>query len=149
MKKKLGVLFMVFGLLISVAAPMAAFAVTTPAGTGTGNGSCSITTTDITGGALNGGTDWDLRAVICRIEGILSSLVPLLMIFGFLYFIWGVISYVIAGDEEAKTAGRDRIIYGVIGFTAIVTLWGLVAILANTFNINKAVTVTLPVITSH
>jgi len=38
----------------------------------------------------------------------------------------------IASDEEAKKAGRDRIIFGIIGLAVIVAMWGLVNILIKT-----------------
>lgn len=150
MKNKLAVLFMVLGLLVGVAAPLAvsANAGTTNAGTTT-TGCPTFGTVVGTGGTITGGSDWDFKSVICRIQGILSALIPLMMVLGLLYFIYGVITYVIAGDEEAKTAGRDRIIYGVIGFTAIITVWGLVAIVANTFGLNSAVKVTFPTIQTN
>jgi hypothetical protein len=40
----------------------------------------------------------------------------------------------IADSEEAKTKGKDHIIYGLIGFTVIVTVWGLVNIVVNTLD---------------
>ena len=63
-------------------------------------------------------------------------MIPILITLAVLYFIWGVIQYVIADDEEAKSAGRDRIIYGLIGFVAIIALWGLVKLLTRTFGIS-------------
>ena len=81
--------------------------------------------------------------IICQIQNILNSLVPVLVLLGLVYFIWGVVQYVIAGGEEAKTKGKDKMIYGVIGFTIIIGLWGLVAILVNTFHLSGAVAPTL------
>jgi hypothetical protein len=77
----------------------------------------------------------------------LNSLIPVLVVLGVLYFIWGVITYVIASDEEAQKSGRNRIIYGIIGLAVIVAMWGLVNILLNTFGINGTpTTVTLPAV---
>ncbi|KKS24434.1 MAG: hypothetical protein UU82_C0006G0032, partial [Candidatus Nomurabacteria bacterium GW2011_GWC2_41_8] len=39
---------------------------------------------------------------------------------------------------EAKKAGRDRIIFGIIGLAVIIALWGLVRILTNTFGVPTA-----------
>ena len=61
-------------------------------------------------------------------------------------FVIGVIQYVIASDEEAKTTGRNRMIYGIIGLVVIVALWGLVRIVTNTFDLNTNQGVTLPVL---
>ena len=48
------------------------------------------------------------------------------------YFVWGVVQYVIAGGEEAKAKGRDHIIYGIIGLAIIFSLMGLVNLVVST-----------------
>ena len=40
--------------------------------------------------------------VICRIGSILNSIIPVLIVLGVVYFVWGVVSYVMASEEEAK-----------------------------------------------
>src|SRR3989338_6818497 len=78
-----------------------------------------------------------LKGVICNINEVLSYLLPVLITLGVVYFIWGVVTYVIGGDEEAKTAGRDKIIYGIIGLAVIIGVWGLVNIVNRTFGLNQ------------
>ncbi len=87
-----------------------------------------------------------IETVICRIGSILNTIIPFLMVLGVLYFVWGVVSYVIGGDEEAKKKGRDKIVYGVIGLAVIVGVWGLVAILNRTFNPTVTGPVSVPCI---
>jgi hypothetical protein len=41
----------------------------------------------------------------------------------------------IADGEEAKTKGKDQIIYGIIGFAVIIGLWGFVNLIVNTFSL--------------
>ncbi len=76
------------------------------------------------------------------VKDILNSVVPLLVSVGVVYFVWGVVAYVIGGGEEAKKKGRDKIIYGIIGLAVIVSVWGLVNLLTNTFNLNNPPTPT-------
>ena len=93
------------------------------------------------------GNDGTLLTVICKVGEIINSIVPVLIALGVVYFVWGIVSFVIAGDEEAKKAGRDKIIYGIIGLAVIVAMWGLVKILTNTFgNVNNQVDITLPTV---
>ena len=112
MKKK----FIVLSSFVLGLAPLAAFA----------QGVAATCTAN-----ANAGT---LETIICRMGSILNTIIPFLIVLGVVYFVWGVITYVISSDEEAKKAGRDRIIYGIIGLAVIVGVWGLVSILNRTFN---------------
>ena len=86
----------------------------------------------------------DVSNIICKIGEILNSIIPILILLGVVYFVWGVITYVISSDEEAKKAGRDRIIFGIIGLAVIVAMWGLVNILVRTFGIDTTGITTFP-----
>jgi hypothetical protein len=110
MKKKLIVLS---GFVLSLA-PVSVFAA---------SAGCNV-------GPVNG-----LKAVLCKIEDLLNAVVPVLIALAVVWFVWGVISYMIGDDEEAKKKGRDRVIYGIIGFAVIVAMWGLVNILTDTFQL--------------
>lgn len=74
-----------------------------------------------------------LGNIICKVHKILNSIVPVLLALGVLYFVFGVVQYVIGDEGEAKKKGRDRIISGIIGLAVIVSMWGLVNIVTNTF----------------
>lgn len=97
--------------------------------------------------AANGSVDGILGA-LCKIQSVLNAVIPVLVALGVVYFIWGVITYVISSDEEAKKTGRNRIIYGIIGLAVIVGLWGLVRILTTTFGLenSNSVPVVLPTV---
>jgi len=82
----------------------------------------------------------NLGDILCKISSILKLIIPVLILLGVVYFIWGVISYVISDDEEAKKKGKNKIIYGLIGFVVIFALWGLVSIVIKTFGFDKAST---------
>jgi hypothetical protein len=74
---------------------------------------------------------------ICQIQQLLNSIIPVLIALGVIYFIWGIVQYVIGDSEEAKKKGRDGMIYGIIGFAVIIGMWGLVNIVGTTFGINS------------
>jgi|SRR3989338_6228967 len=93
--------------------------------------------------ALNQGT---LESIICRIGSILNTIIPFLIVLGVVYFVFGVITYMIGSDEEAKKKGRNRVIFGIIGLAVIVGLWGLVNIITKTFNIQSGGPVNVPCI---
>lgn len=74
-----------------------------------------------------------IGSILGTISNIFNILIPMLITLGVIYFIWGVITYIIGKDEEAKEKGRTIMIYGIIGLFAIIAMWGLVRVLTNTF----------------
>ena len=62
------------------------------------------------------------------VELINNFLIPLIIAFAVLAFIWGVFTYFIAGadDEEKRASGRYLMLYSIIGFVVIVTLWSII-----------------------
>lgn len=93
-----------------------------------------------------GGNITTLQSLLCKFNELLGALLPFLIAIGVVVFVWGVIQFVISSDEEAKTKGRDRIIYGIIGLVVIVGLWGLVRLVTNTFGLNNVTNITLPTV---
>ncbi len=79
----------------------------------------------------------DIGGVLCKIGFLIKLVIPVLILLGVAYFIWGVVQYVINDSEAAKKKGRDRMIYGLIGFVVIFALWGLVSIVIYTFGIEQ------------
>ncbi len=59
-------------------------------------------------------------------------LIPFILGVAFLFFVWGVFRYFIAGgaDEEKREQGKKIIIYSLLGFVIIIIFWGLVNLLA-------------------
>jgi hypothetical protein len=88
--------------------------------------------------------DGTIQDIICRIGNVLDTLIPILIVAGIVFFVWGVVQYVIANDEEAKKKGKNRMIYGIIGLVVIVAMWGLVGIILKTFGLSGTATVTIP-----
>ncbi len=63
-----------------------------------------------------------------------AVLIPILMAVALLTFFWGIYSYFILGadsDDDLKK-GRQFVLWGVIGFAAIASVWGLVWIVSGT-----------------
>ncbi|HBB49759.1 TPA: hypothetical protein DEQ22_02940 [Candidatus Nomurabacteria bacterium] len=78
-----------------------------------------------------------LSSILCRIAELLNYVLPVLIVLGVVYLVWGVVRYMIGDSEEAKKKGKDGIIFGIIGLVVIVSLWGLVYIVVNTFNLRR------------
>ena len=78
--------------------------------------------------------------IIDVIANVVSTLIPLLISIALLVFFYGVVKYIIAKGPEAKETAKDTMIYGIIGLFAIVAVWGLVALIKNTFGIYETTT---------
>ncbi len=75
--------------------------------------------------------------ILEKLIGYLNYIVPALITIAVVWFIWGVISYMTASDEEQKKLGRAKIINGLIGLFVIVAFWGIIAVVKNTFGIGR------------
>ncbi len=79
-----------------------------------------------------------IGGILTTIFNIISFLIPMAIVVGVLYFIWGVVQYVISSSEDKKAEGRAHMIYAVIGLFVITAVFGLVSVLKNTFGIGSA-----------
>jgi len=75
-----------------------------------------------------------------------SVLVPVLFAVAFVVFLYGVAkSYIFSHGEAAEIEkGHKLILWGIIGFAVMVSLWGLVNVVANTFGLTGAHAPLLP-----
>lgn len=69
------------------------------------------------------------------IQGAINDyLVPILFAIAFIVFLWGVYKYFILGaaDEKSRTDGKQFVLWGIIGFVVISSVWGIVNIVKGT-----------------
>lgn len=63
--------------------------------------------------------------------------IRILLVLATLMFIWGLISYLIAGPDEGKAAtARSYMLWGIVSLAVIIAMWGLARLLLDTFNID-------------
>ncbi len=70
------------------------------------------------------------------INTINNVLVPVLFAVAFIVFLWGAFKTFILGQgsDESKEAGKSLMLWGLIGFFVMVSIWGLVNILTGTIS---------------
>ncbi len=68
------------------------------------------------------------------INTINNILVPVLFAVAFIVFLWGAFYTFIVGanDTDVKDKGKNLMLWGLIGFFVMVSIWGLVNILTGT-----------------
>lgn len=76
----------------------------------------------------------NVNDVIAKAVAIGNALIYLLIAFGVLYIVYETVRYfMLADSEEARKEAGTGIFYGIVGIFIIVSIWGLVNILINTF----------------
>lgn len=74
------------------------------------------------------------------INTINNVLVPVLFAVAFIVFLWGAFYTFILGaqSEETKEKGKNLMLWGLIGFFVMVSIWGLVNILTGTVSFGNS-----------
>jgi len=74
------------------------------------------------------------------INTINNVVVPVLFAIAFIVFLWGAFNTFILGanSEETKENGKNLMLWGLIGFFVMVSIWGLVNILTGTINFGNS-----------
>lgn len=75
-----------------------------------------------------------------------NVLVPVLFAIAFIVFLYGAFQTFIVGatSDEAKEKGKNLMLWGLIGFFVMVSIWGLVNILTGTVSFSNNSGVTQP-----
>lgn len=107
-------------------------------GVGPGGGFFGISFGNGAGGFGFGGCS----VTICGLGGTIlyiinSILVPVLFALAFIVFLYGVAkAYIFSGgDETARETGHKYVLWGIVGFAVMLSLWGLVNIVTSTFGL--------------
>lgn len=77
-----------------------------------------------------------LEGIICQVYRLIKIAIPVIILGAVAWFIWGIVKFMTSTDAEEKSAARATMLHGIIGFAVILGLWGLVALLLNTFGIS-------------
>jgi hypothetical protein len=85
------------------------------------------------------------QSLIGSVQELIEMVIPLVIALGLLFFIWGLVQFILAsGNEEAKDEGKRRMVWGIIALFVIVSVWGLVGLLNQLTGIEQGVDVILP-----
>lgn len=86
-------------------------------------------------GAMEGVSDFFSRITLFMN----NTLVPAIFALAFLVFLWGMFKTFILGghDEEKQGEGKQLMMYAIAGFVIMVSLWGIVNLLANGLGFTK------------
>lgn len=68
----------------------------------------------------------DVFSVANITSRLLATIIPILFSVALVYFLWGVIKYVIAADADDQAKSKRVIFRGIIGLFVMTSVWGLV-----------------------
>lgn len=89
-----------------------------------------------------------IQDIVINIGNIISLATPIVVALALLFFFVGLAKYILnTGDEEKKADGRNIMIWGIIALFVMVSVWGLVEVVANTFNIGGGGSIVPPRVT--
>lgn len=82
----------------------------------------------------------DINSISTKAISIGNLIIQLAISLAVLWIIVSVVRYLIAGadDEEARKKGGQAILWGVVGLAVILSIWGLVSILTNSFQFDNS-----------
>ncbi|MEK7589891.1 MAG: pilin [Patescibacteria group bacterium] len=90
----------------------------------------------------------DLDSVLDKIGDLIGTATPIIVALALIFFFYGLAKYILnSGDEEKRTEGKGIMIWGIIALFVMVSVWGLVNLLANTFEVNDGSTINIPSVT--
>jgi len=69
-----------------------------------------------------------------------DTVIPLLFAIAIVAFVWGVVKFIAHSEDEAKReSGKQLMIWGIVGLTVMLGVWGLVGIVGGTFGFETRV----------
>lgn len=85
-----------------------------------------------------------LQGALTTIGNLANNLVAFLIVIAIIVFFFGLIKY-LGGGTEMKAKGLQIMLYGIIALFVMVSVWGLVRLLQNTFGITNNAPIPPPI----
>lgn len=70
---------------------------------------------------------------------IVVAIIPLIFALALVFFLWGVMKFIMASDSTKKEEGKKFIVAGLIGLFVMTSLWGIVNIVSKTLGTGSVV----------
>ncbi len=77
------------------------------------------------------------RTLVLKInDQIVNPLIGLLIAIAVVWFMWGLVQFIWgAQSEEGREKGKSNMIWGIVGLFIMVAVFGILALLMNTFGV--------------
>lgn len=88
----------------------------------------------------------DLFGILEVVGDLINLATPIVVALALLYFFWGLATYILgAGNKDNKDKGREIMIWGIVALFIMVSVWGIINVVRDTFNIDDN-TINVPVV---
>jgi uncharacterized transporter YbjL len=72
------------------------------------------------------------------VQSLMGRAVPILIGLAVIVFLYGVLKFILhANDADARKEGRSYMLWAIIGIVVMVSVWGLVVFVQNTFGLES------------
>jgi len=88
-----------------------------------------------------------LTGMLTTVGNLINQATPIVIALALLYFFWGLANYILhADDPEKKEEGRNIMIWGVIALFIMVSVWGIIRLVQNSFSIQTGTVPFIPTV---
>lgn len=79
-----------------------------------------------------------LGDILFILSDLINLATPIVVALALLYFFWGLAQYILnAGNEDKKKEGRAIMIWGILALFIMVSVWGIINVIRDTFDIDN------------
>lgn len=75
----------------------------------------------------------DADSLITKLTNIGNTVIQILIAFAVIFIVYSVVMYMIKSGTDDAAKFRSNVLWGIVGLFVILSVWGLVRILSNTF----------------
>ena len=75
----------------------------------------------------------DFNSLVVKGNQIGNTIIGILIAVAVIFIIYNVLMFIVKAGSDERTGYRNAILWGIVGLAVILSIWGLVAILTNTF----------------
>ncbi len=88
----------------------------------------------------------DLFGILDVFGDLINLATPIVVALALLYFFWGLATFVLnSGNKDKRDEGRNIMIWGIIALFVMVSVWGIVNVVRDTFDLDDN-TINVPVV---
>ena len=91
-----------------------------------------------------------LEDTLRTVNNLIGIITPIVVAIGLIFFFWGLANLLMNPEKDKdKGTSRDRMIYGILILFVMLSVWGLVGVLQDTFNVGGNQQITPPSVNTN